>query len=516
MNRHSLDKTTIAFFVILFCGLAWWITYEMLTGTKLEDGFITYRYAQNLALGRGFVFNPGERVLGTTTPLLTLLLALIGRLIGVSAIPVASTVLMALFGILAGVISYAILKQLTSIGVAAFTSMALFFGSALILMTSTGGMETPLVLFLMAASGYAFLQRRYSLSMVLCALLVLTRPDGIVWTAVVFIAALFRLRKVPPKVILLPSLVVLPWVVFSLAYFGSLLPNSIAAKQIVGRHYGLGLSFYSLRDFVWWYIGCTGFDIHSWLLWCWLAVIAVGIIGYLRSAQRRLFGIVLVAYVALYGLFLWVGRAKHFFWYLTPPLWCCTLLAASGVESVASLLSARIPGGPVRGRLKVSIACAVVILYVIFQNVDVIGYNRKFQTNERETRRVIGLWLRDNTPSTSVVAMEAIGYQGYYSERKIIDEAGLVSPSIVALNRESKSNAEVFYKMISILKPDYIVLRQFEINENRHCHGGKLFETWDQRVYFFAHYRELKRFSAPYTEVWDEFSYLTIYGRSGE
>jgi len=44
-----------------------------------EDAYITYRYAANLAGGRGFVFNPGEAVLGTSTPAWTLLLALLRR-----------------------------------------------------------------------------------------------------------------------------------------------------------------------------------------------------------------------------------------------------------------------------------------------------------------------------------------------------------------------------------------------------------------------------------------------------
>ena len=45
-----------------------------------EDFLITLRYAENLAHGQGLVFNPGERVLGTTTPLYTLFLAALSRL----------------------------------------------------------------------------------------------------------------------------------------------------------------------------------------------------------------------------------------------------------------------------------------------------------------------------------------------------------------------------------------------------------------------------------------------------
>lgn len=45
-----------------------------------EDSYITYRYAKNLAEGQGFVYNPGERYLGTTAPAYALFLAFFGLL----------------------------------------------------------------------------------------------------------------------------------------------------------------------------------------------------------------------------------------------------------------------------------------------------------------------------------------------------------------------------------------------------------------------------------------------------
>ena len=41
-----------------------------------DDAYITFRYARNLVMGRGFVYNENEWVLGTTTPLFTILLAI--------------------------------------------------------------------------------------------------------------------------------------------------------------------------------------------------------------------------------------------------------------------------------------------------------------------------------------------------------------------------------------------------------------------------------------------------------
>ncbi len=45
-----------------------------------DDTYITFRYSLNLASGHGFVYNLGEPVLGTTTPLWTLVLALFSAL----------------------------------------------------------------------------------------------------------------------------------------------------------------------------------------------------------------------------------------------------------------------------------------------------------------------------------------------------------------------------------------------------------------------------------------------------
>ncbi len=67
MNRHWLP---LLLFLIA-------VVARLIPGPRtIDDSYITYRYARNLIAGDGFVFNPGERVLGTTTPLYTSLMAL--------------------------------------------------------------------------------------------------------------------------------------------------------------------------------------------------------------------------------------------------------------------------------------------------------------------------------------------------------------------------------------------------------------------------------------------------------
>ena len=109
--------------------------------------------------------------------------------------------------------------------------------------------------------------------------------------------------------------------------------------------------------------------------------------------------------------------------------------------------------------------------------------------------------------------MEAIGYQGYYSKRRVVDLAGLVSPRVVRLREQSATNAEAFHRILQEMEPDYLVLRSFEVDENRHYHGGRLFATSDQRAYFETHYEEVRRFRAPYPAVWGGQGALTIFRR---
>ena len=45
----------------------------------------------------------------------------------------------------------------------------------------------------------------------------------------------------------------------------------------------------------------------------------------------------------------------------------------------------------------------------------------------------MGLWLQKNTPAGATVFLEPLGYVGFYSQRYMIVDVGLVSPKVVAL-----------------------------------------------------------------------------------
>src|SRR5437879_8677865 len=68
---------------------------RVLTGPHpIDDAYITFRYARNLAEGLGLVYNPGEWVLGTTAPLWAMLLGG-GYRVGLTDLPWLETIVAA-------------------------------------------------------------------------------------------------------------------------------------------------------------------------------------------------------------------------------------------------------------------------------------------------------------------------------------------------------------------------------------------------------------------------------------
>lgn len=82
MHRRAISASLLA---LIWLALAVGFVLSV-RDRGLDDVFITYRHAANLASGRGLVFTPGEGVLATTTPGLAIALAGLHRL---SAVPLA-------------------------------------------------------------------------------------------------------------------------------------------------------------------------------------------------------------------------------------------------------------------------------------------------------------------------------------------------------------------------------------------------------------------------------------------
>lgn len=493
-------------------GLILWYSLVFRTHFQLEDAFITFRYAANLVRGDGFVFNPGERVLGTTTPLQTLLLALFSLPFGPRSIHNVAAVIMPLFGIGAGIAAYAALTKRGMSLLGAALGITFFYANTAVIRTGIGGMETPMVLFLMALSLWALVSGRAALTGMFCGLLFLCRVDTLIWTGLLFA---FNLMK--PRRDLLPqsfafAIVVLPWLIFATVYFGSPLPNSMLAKGVVrpGME-NILLAPERMIMYLIWFLQGTGVKRNLAQLPLWLPLIALGARRILRTSPKDL-GL-LVIFPPVYALLMYVGRAPRYEWYLLPITFPSLLLAGVGVWELYAAI--RRMSSPKLARLVPIAAAAIAVAgfgWYCAKGVPTITCHlRMAQENENGLRRELGLWLRETTSQDATVAMEAIGYQGYYSERKTIDMAGLVTPQSVEYKRRTQQNGEIFDWILRDFEPDYIVLRSFEVDENKHFNGGPLFLTSEKEQQFHQRYQEARRFRAPYWKSAPLVRHLTVY-----
>jgi arabinofuranosyltransferase len=209
----------------------------LLFRTNAEDAFITYRYASNLADGHGPVFNIGERVEGYSNFLWMILLAGTRAITGAGIESIART-----FGLLAALatvyLTYRVTLSLTdrSVGLALLATLLLAC-SGPFAAYAISGLETPLFALLLVAIVACLIGARLSWAGILTALALMTRPDALAlvvpivgWLALVpHRSRRSSLRRVA-RYILPFALLVAPWTVWRVAYYGHVVPNALAAK----------------------------------------------------------------------------------------------------------------------------------------------------------------------------------------------------------------------------------------------------------------------------------------------
>jgi hypothetical protein len=486
--------------ILLLVSLLVWIAYALHTGMQLEDALITYKYAENLVAGNGLVYNVGERVLGTTTMLFTLLLAAGGYVFGIGAIPAVALVISLAAMVATGFLSYQILRSFECPHYTSLLGVASVLIGPHMVWAYCGRMETALVIFLMAASLYALIRKRFALSGTLAALLVTTRPDGLVWAVLLCVAVFFTDRRGALRFIIPALIIGVIYVGATTIFYCTPIPQSIIAKAVIGKDDTLA---WTIR---WWVSMFSIAPASSWIALP-FALLGVWTIAKLRklTPAKLLFLAFPFAYIGLFIL----TRAPLHAWYAIPARWAITLIAVAGT---AMFIAPRVRAKKWRMSFAITLS-AVWLGAQLFTLLREAETDRMRQANEDGTRRKVGEWINAHALPNDRVALEPIGYAGYYSKRKVIDMAGLISPEIVEIRKRSQTNAEAFQRMIDALRPEFIVLRSMEVDSNQHFHGGKLFLTTEDSVQFRAMHEEVYRVKAPYPQVWSVDSTFTIFRR---
>ena len=475
------------------------IGFVLYTNQVWEDFFITYRHSENLVRGFGLVYSPGERVHGFTSALNTMLPALFAWLTQAEDFrtPLFLYRVVSWGGlVLALVATSGVVRDGLEPGKLRWRLAAFFPLIAVLEIKITAfamnGQETGLLLgFLVPAFVIAFRGWPKGSSLVggICfAGLMYTRPDGFVYALAIVIGAFAFCSQ--PRVQFLHSVfrsivigigLYLPWMIFTQGYYGAIVPHTVIAKS--GTEYYPNPGFDLLAPVVAGFAklpermcGALAaiydfqrFEPGSWPAWIRdaallleLAAVTYWIIP-TRDRLGRLASLVslfILCYLTYASLI-----AYSCPWYY-PPLSFFSILALLR-------MSVTLPGhlakwGP--AFLAPLLVAALLGFFSFIFAYSLPALRLKQEVVDWGHRRVLGLWLREHVADREAVYLEPLGYIGYFSQRKMLDWPGLVSPEVVRARRKIGRisypwGSYLWAKVAEELKPEWIVARPTEVEQ---------------------------------------------------
>jgi hypothetical protein len=463
MRRKELCFMLVAGAVFLTLYLAGsWRYSAVIDGTRYfalsDDQMISMRYAENLAAGRGLVWNEGERVEGFTNPLWTLYMAAwhwIGLSKAKTSFAISGSGGLLLLG--SAVMCALIARRLVS---GSFATFALAFVMPLLywplVRWTMEGFELGSVAVGTSSAFYFLLRYQETKDTRCClglavALLVVafTRLEFLPIIGLGFVPALFRGERRRPLLIrvglpLVAGLILL--FVARHAYYGEWFPNTYYLKLT-----GISLPKRLPRGYEW---VLSTIDTHLLLL---LSFVVLGLIT--RTIQRALAPI-LLAFVAsvLYTLYLGgdTWETKHFANRFLSPIVPLVMVV---VLTSLSLWRERLATGPRTQQLFVGVA-ALLIVYSLsaidfraWLKADI--YKWKLYNMVRA-----GLFLKDHLPKETRVAVVWAGALPYFSELPCIDLMGKMDKVIARSpphNPNPGHNKWDLGHSVGQLKPDIII-----------------------------------------------------------
>ena len=404
----------------------------------LDDPFITYRYAENLLTYGQMVFNPGEPVLATTTPLYALIMTAFGA-IGLP-IPAASS----FFNLFCEAVLLAVLYRIIrTIGLARWQTNAAFGVTALLVIidrsfsvASWGGMETPLFVLLLFGTLLHIIQRRYSWGAVTGSLATLTRPDGIIVLVLLAGVMLVRERRLAWRQVLIALAIGLPWVIYAWSTYGTFIPQSVTAKNAIIPIWDNAVST-KLTILLYWPLR-------------WFGVFAVLPLAYglLRSFRpvRNPPALVLVAFGLLQLAYLFLPNNPGFDWYFVPAVVTAYCFIGLGL---VQLLDHRRWVGVVCG--------AGIAAGIAFSGAANALSVRTLDRDWRDGMVKAIDYLNESAEPGSTVQSTNIGILGYGTRFRILDPLGLASPEVLPLFATSESLQALTLAVAARFQPDYVV-----------------------------------------------------------
>ena len=454
------------------------IAFWAISNRMFEDGLTTITHARNVPLGLGLVHHLGEGHVHGFTSAIGVLIPLAGEVVhegsGMLAMRLASLVAAAVTLVYARLLCRDLGLGVFAAGFVlaylAFDQNMIFYGMA--------GMETQVAVLVLLAGIYHVRREDLFASGVWLGLAPLARPEFVLWVApAVAYVAIRNLRRAAASTGIAGAIVA-PWLIFTTAYYGSPIPNTVVAKstavpippflaggspvpwlqwlgsQLAG-HTELLLSHFQPFHEVW---STAAAPLPTPLLFVIAIVVAdLVAVGLVASRNTPGWGPVL----AFLGLFFayrvyFIPALNYYDWYLPPFLAVLMIVAAIGLQRLTAT----------RPPITAVAASALGVAFAIHMPFSFVVESR-VQDIENQVRVNAGEYLNTHVPAGQSVTSESAGYIGFYGNVKLYDYPGLTSTTSVRAMQSLPPNQRDLPHLVAALRPDWLVLRPWELESLR-------------------------------------------------
>ena len=444
-------KEKIVYFILIILTIYLVFLYH---NWSYDDPYITYRYAYNLAHGRGFVYNPSDKVLSTTSPFFAILLSIPSLLFDdVSKI---ASFIGCICLVISGYLIWVLGKKL-QLHIVGWVGLFLFPLFPLPIMTISS--ETPLYLAVVLATIVMYINQKWLLTSIFCAILMFIRPDGILLAIILalhWVLTRIQSEGLPDMIKEFKRVGLIPFFVFVVIniifwggiwlYFGSPIPVTLFTKQ------QQGLMSISQKFFPGFIALIKGYaKTPYYLIEAMLAILGT-VFLFIKDSK----GNFLVAWAILYFAAYSILGVSRYFWYYAPLVPGFIFLVGLGIQSIWDW------GGALSDQSKLIVKIIIILLVIgltFNQGLNLLKLSRN-RDNRIEIYKAVGNWLNENTNKNAKIGALEVGVIGYYADRYMVDFAGLLQPNVAGYMKTESTYENTARYAIKTYQPDFIVLHK--------------------------------------------------------
>lgn len=351
----------------------------------IDDAYISMKYAENFAQGNGLIYQAGQKVYGITSPLWSILLGTFSKFTGADML-FSVWFLKTFFYLCSVAVFYRLFRRTEQVVVFSL----IYALDAYVLNYASSGLETPLFLTLLGLFILTYeSEHKYKFPIlgILTGLLLMVRPES----GLLLLVSLVSFGVSSWKVFVPAFIIYFPWLVYSFTFYGTIIPNTFAAKTFIHNDFSLKnifLAFYPIAMLFYKY--------------------GLVLFAAAQEALRKTKNPLLIYPLGLLVFFV-IARVHTYMWYYVPVVVFLIYFASKGFPHIKAY----------------PLLLALILLSqfaLTARDFYLIKSTEPLYDNRIEFAKELSKY-----PNTTLALGDALGVMGFYGDFRVLDFDNLVS-----------------------------------------------------------------------------------------